>query len=54
MHSEKIWLVDLMIPRRFLENISREVMDLYDEDVDTDVANDAIVNGDTPDQAVQA
>lgn len=54
MKKEKVWLVDLLIPRKFVENINTEVMDLYDEDVDLDVADDAVAQGQTPDQAVQA
>jgi hypothetical protein len=54
MEKKKIWLVDLMIPRKFVENIEKEVMDLYDEDVDTDTADDAMAGGNTPDQAVQS
>lgn len=52
MRKVKVWLVDMLIPRRFLESISKEVMDLYDEDVDTDTADEAVSQGETPDQAV--
>ena len=51
MKKEKIWLVDLLIPRRFVESIGKEVMDLYDEDLDLDTANDAVAQGQTPEQA---
>jgi hypothetical protein len=51
--KEKIWIVDLLIPRRFVESIGSEVMDLYDEDVDTDTADEAVSQGATPDQATQ-
>lgn len=51
--KKKIWLVDFLIPRRFVESINKEVMDLYDEDVDTDTADEAVSQGATPDQAVQ-
>ena len=54
MKKEKIWLVDMLIPRRFVESISKEVMDLYDEDVDTDTADEAVSQGATPEQATQA
>ena len=53
MKKVKIWLVDMLIPRRFVESISKEVMDLYDEDVDVDTADEATSQGETPDQAVQ-
>ena len=51
MKKEKIWLVDLLIPRRFVESIGKEVMDLYDEDLDLDTADDAVAQGQTPEQA---
>ena len=54
MKTEKIWLVDLMIPRKFVENIKKEVLDLYDEELDLDTAEDAVSVGETPEQAVQA
>jgi hypothetical protein len=54
MKKVKIWLVDMLIPRRFVESISKEVMDLYDEEVDTDTADEAVSQGATADQAVQA
>lgn len=53
MKKKKIWLVDLMIPRRFVESISPEVMDLYDEEVDMDTADDAVSQSNTPTNAVQ-
>ncbi len=48
----KIWLVEILIPRRLVENLSKTVMDLYDEDVDTNTLDDADVQGITSDQAV--
>jgi len=53
MEKVKIWLIDLLIPRRFVESISKEIMDLYDEDVDLDTADEAVSQGTTPDQAAQ-
>ena len=41
MKKIPVWLVDLLIPRRFLEHLNREVMDLYDEDTDIDQAEEA-------------
>ena len=32
--SEKVWLVEMMIPRRFIEDLDKEVMDLYDDKID--------------------
>lgn len=51
MKTVKIWLVDLIIPRKFVESISKEVMDLYGDEVDTDTADQAVAQGQTPDQA---
>lgn len=53
MKKHKIWLVEMSIPRRFLESINAAVMDLYDEDVDTDTADEAVSQGVTPDQATR-
>lgn len=54
MKKVKIWLIDLLIPRRFVESISTEVMDLYDEEVDIDTADEATSQGATPEQAANA
>jgi hypothetical protein len=43
-----VWLVDLIIPRKFVEGVSEEVLDLYDEEVDTNVADEAMTKGETP------
>jgi hypothetical protein len=51
MKKEKIWLVELTIPRRFVESINKETMDLYDEEVDLDTADEAVSQGATPEQA---
>lgn len=51
MKKKKIWLIDFLIPRRFVESINKEVMDLYDEDIDMDTADEAVSQGATPDQA---
>lgn len=53
MKQEKIWIINLLIPRRFVESISAEIMDLYDEDVDIDTADEAVSQGATPEQASQ-
>lgn len=47
----KVWLVELMIPRRFVESLGKEIMDLYDEEVDMDTADEAVSQGETPEQA---
>jgi len=50
--TEKIWIVDLLIPRRFVEDIDTEIMDLYDERVDdSDTVEDANAEGATEDNA---
>jgi hypothetical protein len=54
MKTEKIWLVELMIPRKFVEGLEKEVLDLYDEDLDLDTVDDAVATGETPEQAVQS
>lgn len=51
MKKVKLWLVDLLIPRRFVESIGKEIMDLYDEDVDIDTADEAESQSVTPEQA---
>jgi hypothetical protein len=32
--AEPVWIVEMLIPRRFVEDIDDEIMDLYDERVD--------------------
>lgn len=36
-----IWLVTIKIPRRFVQNLNQEVLDLYDQDVDTETIEKA-------------
>jgi len=51
--GEKIWLVELMIPRRFIENLETEIMDLYDDRVDDmETIEDAEAEGKTEDDMV--
>jgi len=46
--TEKVWVVDMLIPRRFVEDIDTEIMDLYDDRVeDTDTVEDANAEGAT-------
>lgn len=48
--SKDVWLVELVIPRRFIENIETEIMDLYDERVDDfETVEDAEAEGNTED-----
>ena len=42
MKKEKVWLVDLLISRKFIEKLSRELIDLYDEDADLDTVDDDV------------
>jgi len=49
----KVWLVELMIPRRFIDSIDDEVMDLYDERADDiNIASDAETEGATEENSV--
>lgn len=46
--SEPVWLVTMMIPRRFVEDIKDEVMNLYDDRVeDMETVEDANAEGAT-------
>lgn len=51
MKKRKVWLVSMLIPRRFVQNIDSEVMNMYDEEVDIDTIEDANAEGNTPDKA---
>lgn len=45
---EKVWVVELRIPRRFIESLDTEVMDLYDDKIDDmDTVEDAETEGST-------
>ena len=54
MEKRKVWLITMLIPRRFVQNLDTEIMDTYDEDVDVDTADDAVADGTTPDKAAGA
>lgn len=41
MTTEKIWLVKVRIPRRFIEELDDDDLSLYDQEVDTDSVSDA-------------
>jgi len=44
--TEKIWVVEMMIPRRFIEDIDQEIMNLYDDRIeDSDTVEDAAAQG---------
>ena len=50
--TEKVWVVEMMIPRRFVEDIDTEVIDLYDDRIeDTETVEDANAEGATEDNA---
>lgn len=36
LKTRKIWLIDILIPRKFVQNLDAEVMDQYEEEVDTE------------------
>lgn len=51
MKKEKVWLIHMKIPRRFVETLDPEMLDIYDEEVeDTDMANaeDQMAQGQAP------
>lgn len=51
MKKHKVWIITLLIPRRFVQNLDSEVMDTYDDEVDVNTVDDA--KGQTnPEQAV--
>ena len=52
LKTVKIWLITMVIPRRFVANLTKEVMDMYDDDVDTEMVDDATAQGITTDSAV--
>jgi hypothetical protein len=41
LKNEKIWLIDLLIPRKFVQNIDAEIMDQYDDEVDSETLDSA-------------
>jgi hypothetical protein len=51
--AEKVWLVELTIPRRFVEDLETEIMDLYDDRVeDMETVEDAEAEGNTEEDNV--
>ena len=53
MKKEKIWLIDMLIPRKFVRNLDKEVIDQYEEEVDTDTVDDAEAEGIDAEKAVK-
>lgn len=51
--ERKIWLVDLLIPRKFVQNLDNEVLDQYEEEVDTETIDDASAEGLDTEEAVR-
>jgi hypothetical protein len=51
--KRKIWLIDLMIPRKFVQNLDAEVMDQYEEEVDVESLDDANAEGLDSEEAVK-
>lgn len=50
-----IWIVEMLIPRRFVENIDSEIMDLYDDRIDDmDTSANAEGENTTEDNALNA
>lgn len=39
--ERKIWLIELMIPRKFVQKVDGEIVDQYEEEVDVDTIDDA-------------
>ena len=53
MKKHKVWVITILIPRRFVQNLDGEIMDTYDDEVDVNTVDDA--QGQTsanPEQAV--
>jgi hypothetical protein len=50
--KEKVWLVELLIPRRFVEDIDQKILDLYDDKIDdAETVKDAEAEGSTQEDA---
>jgi hypothetical protein len=48
-----IWLIDMMIPRKFVRNLDKEILDQYEEEVDVDTVDDAEAEGINSEKAVK-
>ena len=53
MKKVKIWLIDMLIPRKFVRNLDKEVLDQYEEEVDVETVDDAEAEGIDSEQAVR-
>jgi len=53
MKKVRIWLIDMLIPRKFVRNLDKEVMDQYEEEVDTETVDDAEAEGIDSEKAVK-
>ena len=45
MKKHKIWIITMLIPRRFVKNLDSEVMDIYDDEVDVHTVDDSTGQG---------
>ena len=45
LKTRKIWLIDLMIPRKFVQSLDKETMDQYEEEIDVETLDDAAAEG---------
>jgi hypothetical protein len=41
MKKHKIWVITLLIPRRFVQNLDSEIMDIYNDEVDVNTVDDS-------------
>ena len=44
LKDHKVWLIEMMIPRKFVKNLTDEVIGLYDEKTDVDTVDNAATN----------
>lgn len=51
--KHKIWVITLLIPRRFVQNLDSEIMDTYDDEVDVNTVDDSTGQEATPEEAIQ-
>ena len=51
--KHKIWVITLLIPRRFVQNLDSEIMDTYDDEVDVNTVDDSAGQNASPEKAVQ-
>ena len=51
--KQKVWIITMLIPRRFVQNLDSEIMDTYDDEVDVNTIDDSAGQGASPDEAIQ-